>query len=264
MITIGRVSWATWVPNPNMNLESPHNKVHPGINKGENGIACHSMEGWLRGSNFIPRAFAPFPPVSNDLSNMFTLAVDGSLYQHYPITSKCWCSGNMEANSTTWSVEAEGTAISPLSIAQRNSMQRLFKEWEDHTGRKATRGDGHEVMWWAYRLSPEDRTIWQHNEIAATACPSGRYDETFAEWAEQEEGMSQTQYEELKDRIANVEAIMVGTLPPDGNVDFARYQQLLALAGEKSLDGRITALEALPFVPDGTVAYGDTVKLVKP
>jgi hypothetical protein len=241
-VHIGRVSWAEWVPNPNMNLESPHNKVHPGVNAGKNGIACHSMEGWLRGAKFIPRAFAPFPPATNDLSNMFTLAVDGSLYQHYPVTSKCWCSGNLEANSTTWSVEAEGTAISPLSISQRQTMLRLFGEWESHTGLKATRGDGHEVMWWAYRLSPEDRTIWQHNEIAATACPSGRYDEVFAEWEAQDD-MSHEHYEELKARIARLEGATVG-LDAAGNSNQEAITRILR--DNTYIEPRVTRLEAAP------------------
>jgi hypothetical protein len=207
-ITIGRVDWAEWIPNPQSN------KQYGGVNLGRNGIACHSVEGELNGRKFLARAFAPFPPTTNDLSNMFTLSYGGALYQHFPVTSQCWCSGEREANRTTWSVEAEGFGSQgPLTSAQESTMLRLFEEWQDYTGKSATRGEQPEVMWWDFRRAPADRTIWQHNEIVATACPSGRYNPTFAAWAEGDSDMGMTPEE--KARIERLERIVGGEAAND-------------------------------------------------
>jgi hypothetical protein len=201
MIRNGLIDWAKQVPNPQTS------KTYAGENAGRNGIFCHSVEGILAG-DFIPRAF---DPNDNDLSNMFTLKLDGTLCQHFPVTAKCFCSSSKEANSTTWSVEAEGVGdrTKPdridLTAAQSKTMQRLFAEWEQYTGLKATRGSGAAKAWpWGQgRLYPVNRTLWQHSEAIATACPSGRYDATFAAWEAaptppvEEERVTRAEYEDL-------------------------------------------------------------------
>lgn len=147
------VSWATQRPGP-------AEKVFAQANSRQ-GIVLHSAEGWLAG------AFGELDKPERQASWHFTLALDGTLYQHYPLTASCWASGNFEANTRYCAMESEGVAGTPLNDAQVATARRLL------TG-----------------LGYVERgvNIWEHNEVATrwepnsggTACPSGRYSTLYA------------------------------------------------------------------------------------
>lgn len=197
MIVDGWLDWAVREPGP-------ADKVYSERNRGE-GLVCHSMEGWGRGGidgrmmsqerdadgRYTPKAQASW---------MFSLMADGRLLQHYPVWSSTWTSGNREANTRLWAVEAEGVAGTPLNAAQVVAMVGLAVEWERYTGRRA-------------RRNPEGRTVWEHREVwswsspnaGPTACPSGRYAPFYAA-LDEEDGMKA---EELA-RLERVERLLAG------------------------------------------------------
>lgn len=153
MLVDGWVDWAIRHPGPDTKQYAVQNAFH--------GIVCHSMEGWLAGS------LAELEKLSRNASWHFSIALDGTLYQHYPITASCWASGNYIANTTYVAVECEGRGVDgPLTELQIITMQNLLRELN-------------------FTIPGVD--IFQHNEVATrwspnagpTACPSNRYDELF-------------------------------------------------------------------------------------
>lgn len=166
--------WLDWCEH----LPGPADKVYSAKNAG-NGLALHSMEGYGYGGihgrmNNTDRDPDGRYTFYAQASWMFSLMVDGTLIQHYPVTASTWTSGNWLANTTLWGVEAEGKAGVPLTPAQVQTVLRLWREYEAHTGKFATRE--HPI-----------RTLWEHNEVAMwaepnggpTSCPSHRYDPAY-------------------------------------------------------------------------------------
>ncbi len=107
-------------------------------------------------------------------SVMFIACQDGTIIQCYPVTASTWTSGGYEANTSYWSIEAEGGApgneSEPLTDGQVASILRLCREWEDaHPGERVEKGS----------------TFREHGETArqygyaATACPSNRYQRLY-------------------------------------------------------------------------------------
>lgn len=156
------ISWARWHPGP-------ADKVYMEPNRHE-GVVVHSVEGWLTG------AFSELARPDRKASWHFTVALDGTLYQHFSLDAACWASGNREANTRYVAVEAEGVQDSPLTEAQKRTLNRLFDEIEDGWGIEISRAAG---------------TLLKHNEVATkwqphsggTQCPSARYERFFAERA---------------------------------------------------------------------------------
>lgn len=154
----GWIDWADHVPGLG-------NKVYAEPNAGL-GIVWHSMEGWYDGS--LRELMKP----ERQASWMFSLKLDGTLVQHYPISASCWANGNFEANTRYWSVELEGTLAMPINPGQMMTAEALIAEWEDWSGKAAVR--------------PE--TLLEHREVATrwspnagpTACPSERYEPLWA------------------------------------------------------------------------------------
>ena len=189
MIVDGWIDWATRV-------DGVPGKVYSQPNSGA-GIVCHSMEGGYEGS--LRELLKP----ERQASWMFSLKRTGALVQHYPVSASTWASGNVRANMTLWSVEAEGRAGELLTGVQVDAMLRLCREWENHMGRPGAP---------AVATREGQRTVWQHNEVwdwagpnaGPTACPSGRYDGFFALLAERngeidgsEDAVTRTEYEDL-------------------------------------------------------------------
>jgi len=146
------------------------------------GLVCHSVEGWLAG------AFGELDKPERQASWHFTNALDGTLYQHYPLTASCWASGNAEANGRYIAVESEGTVGSgPLNAAQVATMVRLATE---------------------LGFTERGGNLWEHNEVATrwtpnagpTACPSNRYDGVFAALA-QEEDMADPRVDQIMETL---------------------------------------------------------------
>jgi hypothetical protein len=104
------------------------------------------------------------------LSWHFSVTFDGTTYQHYPITARCWHA--TAANQEYIGCEFEGkTPNDPtLTSPQINSAVRLIKDISTLKG-------------WTPRrpTSPTDssHTLWEHREVtrlggSGTLCPSNR------------------------------------------------------------------------------------------
>ena len=137
----------------------PPEKVNSGVNP-VSGLVCHSADGF-EGGLWAQLANAP---VSWHLTNLF----DGSLYQHYPLTARCWHATAF--NQAYVGIEHEGRGSVPLTPAQVATTKRVIDElaawkgWEPK--RPAAKGD-------------LTATLYEHREViwfggTATACPSGR------------------------------------------------------------------------------------------
>ena len=204
----GYFSWA--LPHP-----GNERKVYPGRNANQ-GIVWHSAEGWL--PYLLGYVAGP-----TGASWTGSIALDGRLYQHYPVTAKCWASGNAVANGQYWSFELEGVQGNPATPEQVETCLRIAAEFEAFTGLVATR-------------TGFPRTMWEHNEVAEiaapnagpTSCPSHRYDPFFAA-LDTEDGMTP---EETKRMVAEM---VFGSQ--------ARYDELVGL-GVVPLESRVVQLEA--------------------
>lgn len=105
------------------------------------------------------------------------VSYDGSVVQHYPLTTSCWASGSRVANTRGVAFETEGGApgnvTEALTVAQIGSHVRILKDiatWK-----------GVDVGYWRRPVNDEDlgATLYEHNECgrfgsAPTACPSDR------------------------------------------------------------------------------------------
>lgn len=154
--------WVDWA----VRRDGPPNKLYPQANKCD-GIVFHSMEGWLGGS------LRELDKPDRQSSWMFSVDLDGTLYQHYPVVASPWASGNFVANTSYWSVESAGLQGTPLNEQQIQTVVRLIGEWEDYTNVRARRPQG--VNSGNLLLHREVATIYSPN-AGGTACPSARYD----------------------------------------------------------------------------------------
>jgi hypothetical protein len=168
-MTINGAGWLDWTDH----FPGPGNKVYAEPNAGL-GIVWHSMEGWYDWS-FNGELMNP----NRQASWMFSIKLDGTLVEHYPITASCWASGNGLANTHWWSVELEGLFSMPINAAQLMTAEALIAEWAEWSGKVPSRagqplggifGDGLKTM----LEHREVDTIVAENG-GETACPSERY-----------------------------------------------------------------------------------------
>ena len=154
----GWLDWAIRLPGPLAHTNAGVNPV--------NGIFMHSAEGYGHVLLDPASEYGYNGNHSWHLTNLF----DGTLYQHYPLTARCWHA--TAANNEYIGVENEGDfpAEASLTDAQVATACRFigeiaaWKGWEPR--RPAFAGD-------------ITHTLWEHNEVvrlggSATACPSGR------------------------------------------------------------------------------------------
>ena len=160
----GWVDWAVRRPGP-------PNKTYKVVNSLE-GLVCHSMEGWLRGS------LGELDNPNRSASWHFSNDLDGTLYQHYSLFQCTWASGNYEANTKFIAIESAGRVDDgPLTDAQVDTMLRLAGDLASF-GLTLLRGV----------------SLFEHNEVATfwspnsgpTSCPSHRYDAFFSKLQEDE------------------------------------------------------------------------------
>lgn len=177
-VTIDANGWIDWADH----FPGPGNKVYELPNLGL-GLVLHSVEGWYAGA--IGELMKP----ERKASWQFTLKLDGTLVQHYPVTASCWASGNLTANVSFWSMELEGVQPTPINDAQMMTAEALFAEWEEWSGKKATRDEPNKTLW----LHREVATRWEPNG-GPTACPSERY---ALLWAALEDDMTPEQLARL-------------------------------------------------------------------
>lgn len=125
-------------------------KVWPDQNARE-GVILHSLEGsGLAGLSQLVGTV--------QVSWHFTVLKDGAVWQHYGLDSSCWHAGNRANNARLIGIEHEGKAGEPLTEAQTQASVALVR-WI-----AATQG---------WPLERHTRLL-EHNEVYATACPSGR------------------------------------------------------------------------------------------
>ncbi|HXH05356.1 MAG TPA: peptidoglycan recognition family protein [Vicinamibacterales bacterium] len=140
----------------------PPEKVSPGINTVA-GAVLHSAEGYEAAimSTLATRA----------ASWHFTNLYDGRLWQHYPVSARCWHVGGASfPNNSLVSIEHEGIAGERLTEAQIATSVRVLRDLMAYGGWQPRRPE-----------SPFDRTatLYEHRECTrfgagASACPSGR------------------------------------------------------------------------------------------
>lgn len=143
--------FAVWRPGP-------PNKVNPPSRWGK-GAVLHSAEGSLIG------AFDKLDSTTQ-VSWHFTVAVSGTIYQHYDTVRQCW-HAHAAGNGPWLGIEHENEYTNgypnhnPLNGAQLAATIRLLKWLRDAEGWPAVARKGE---------------LWEHNEIIgnATLCPSGR------------------------------------------------------------------------------------------
>lgn len=150
----GWLDWAIKYPRKDGEL-----RVNPGENEAK-GIFLHSAEGYK--SNLLDLA------ISGPLSWHFSNMIDGTFYQHYPITARCWHA--TAANQSFLGMENEGTyQLEPsLNDLQVENAIRCIKEISTLKGWTPNRD-----------IDYHTRTLWEHNQVtelggSSTACPSGR------------------------------------------------------------------------------------------
>lgn len=169
--------WVDWA----IKRPGPPNKVYEQKNS-RRGIVLHSMEGWLTGS------LAELDKPTRQASWTFSLALDGTLYQHYPLDASIWASGNFKANTSYGALELEGLASMPIDPAQLASLIRLLREL-------GFKDPGSTIR--------EHRQVWNIDTPNAgpTACPSARYAPLYAALAaptpQEDDQVSIADYEDL-------------------------------------------------------------------
>lgn len=151
-----RCPFALWYPGPT-------DKVNPWPRIGK-GAVLHSAEGSLGAALARLEDDALPAPGQPDLrvSWHFTVALDGTILQHYELEAQTW-HATATGNPYYVGIEHEGSvATGPETDAQVQSDIRLCR-WIASV-------DG----WPAFTRDGDGRTLWEHNQLFATACPSGR------------------------------------------------------------------------------------------
>lgn len=239
-MTIDKQGWIDWA----IKRPGPGSKVYAEKNQSL-GLVLHSVEGWLAG------AFGELDNPNRQASWMFTNALDGKFYQHYPVTASCWASGNKPANTTYWSVESEGIAGTPLNDVQVLNMLLLCEEFETYTNKKATR-------------SQPARTLFEHREVAVayfpnagpTACPSGRYEPFYAALSKPQEKtvVSQEEFDLMKARMTTMESALTGA-----DKDTVAAMNAHMKKGLRPILDRINTLETTGPASSGNAVTGTFV-----
>jgi hypothetical protein len=179
----------TWIP---WAIKSPGDQTKFGYPPGTKRtldkilyIVNHSGEG---GINYLKQGHRP----NEEASWMFSNALDGTLYQHYPLEAPTWTSGGPAQNIAGIGVEHEGVGPTKFTDAQADTDVRLYLELKKFCPnlRAPVLGQGLETH---KRLAP-----------GTTSCPNSRdrYDKYNA--IGQEEPMSDAQID------ARITALMQG------------------------------------------------------
>lgn len=140
---------SVWYPSAER-YDGPAWKVNGVTNRSE-GVVLHSMEGSYGGALTVLTG-------NSQASWHFSVLKDGRVIQHYPTTSACWHAGSPVANNKFIGIEHEGRvgeALTPEQLASSVGLVRWIAQEEG----------------W---LMARHVTMFEHNEVYNTACPSGR------------------------------------------------------------------------------------------
>ena len=142
----------TWYP-PAHAAPGPEWKTGGGgeiLRPSSHGAVVHSAEGSLEGALAVLHG-------DREASWHFTVAKGGRVYQHYPLDAWTWHAGPLNADHA--GIECEGVAGEALTDPQLAALVGLL-QWI-----------AHQESWPGY---VRGQTLREHNEVMATACPSGR------------------------------------------------------------------------------------------
>jgi hypothetical protein len=154
--------FAIWRPGPVWKVNGAD--VGTPWPRSNTGAVLHSSEGNLAGAFRVLDGPA-------ELSWHFTVAVDGTLFQHYDSRLQCW-HAHAAGNVAYVGIEHENEYSNgspnhwPITDAQVDTDRKLIR-WLSTVAES----------WAPSRGYPNGRkTLWEHNEVPgnATACPSGR------------------------------------------------------------------------------------------
>lgn len=150
--------WLDWA----IKLPSTNGAFNPGTSS-VRGVFLHSAEGY-RSVLLDPQSKWGYNGQHSwHLTNLF----DGTLYQHYPFTTRCWHA--TAANQEYVGVENEGDAPKEPSLtdAQIDTAARFITEIAAWKG------------WTPTRTGDKTQTLWEHREViwlggSGSTCPNGR------------------------------------------------------------------------------------------
>ena len=149
--------WLTWATR----LPGRAGKFNEGTNAVK-GIFMHSAEGYA--PHLLDLA------VHGPLSWHGSILFDGTLYQHYPLTARCWHASAANQEYAGFEFEGKVPEDPTLTDAQIATAARLTKDiaaWKGWTPKRPQ------------NIADKTHTLWEHREVtrlggSATACPSGR------------------------------------------------------------------------------------------
>jgi hypothetical protein len=122
------------------------------------GAVLHSMEGYMRAA--LDR-LDNYPDDSWHFSVPKQPLLDGPFYQHYPIVTVCWHAGSAPPNLAYFGIEHEGVVGESLTEHQIDCDVAILTWAFDN-----------DMEPWPGFIRRD--TLWEHRELYATACPSGR------------------------------------------------------------------------------------------
>ena len=134
-------------------MPGPPASVWPEVNACD-GVICHSADG-----DWSPTYTPVDTMIQRGISWPFTVFKDGRVQQHYPLDASCWHAGSAVQNRLLVGIEHEGKIGEPLTEAQTVASVALVR-WI-----------AQQAEW--PRLARRV-TLWEHNEVYQTTCPSGR------------------------------------------------------------------------------------------
>ena len=159
-----------WMPGAIIVPGHPDKVGYPSGNSGPlRGTVVHSAEGWRSELKRLVQ------DVNRRASWCFSVLTDGTIWQHYPVDSWLWHSGDtdddggVKGNMELGSIEEEGLAGTPINEKQVASTVRVIQFQASHFER--------DKSYARYPVMPSDGwTLAEHNQISNTftACPSGR------------------------------------------------------------------------------------------
>lgn len=155
---------ASWYPGPTLKRGYYSAAGELQTSSPKNGIICHSMVGSV--DNALARLeLSPWVP-RGDASWQFSVTKTGKVLQHYDSLDVCWHAGSRVRNFLTIGIEheggPEGNESEPLTPAQLAASVDLVSWLCDQHGIPQVR-DTNTLA-----------GLLEHNQVYATACPSGR------------------------------------------------------------------------------------------
>lgn len=150
----GWFSWAERMPGPATKIWPEQNAI--------DGVVFHSAVGSLQSVIDVVMG-----PVSNQRSVTGVIGYDGRFIQFYPVTQSPWANGSHSANIKYNGYEHEGGRDIPSEVHERLTEEQIQADVRILQDLSVWKGV--DVGYWV-----RPTTLVEHNQLFATACPSGR------------------------------------------------------------------------------------------